>query len=71
VTVTSSGEFNVLEPEQVQAVARAAESELLSALFTVAAFTGLRCPGELRALKWSSIDFTEPDRARREELRAG
>jgi integrase len=57
VTVTSSGEFNVLEPEQVQAVARAAESELLSALFTVAAFTGLRCPGELRALKWSSIDF--------------
>jgi integrase len=47
----------VLEPEQVQAVARAAESELLSALFTVAAFTGLRCPGELRALKWSSIDF--------------
>lgn len=57
VSVTSSGEFNVLEPEQVQAVSRAAESELLAALFTVAAFTGLRCPGELRALRWSSIDF--------------
>jgi len=57
VSVTSSGEFNVLEPEQVQAVSRAAGSELLAALFTVAAFTGLRCPGELRALRWSSIDF--------------
>ena len=41
----------------MQAVSRAAESELLAALFTVAAFTGLRCPGELRALRWSSIDF--------------
>jgi integrase len=57
VSVTSSGEFNVLEPEQVQAVSRAAESDLLAALFTVGAFTGLRCPGELRALRWAQIDF--------------
>jgi integrase len=57
VSVTSTGEFNVLEPEQVHAVSRSAESELLAALFTVAAFTGLRCPGELRALRWSSLDF--------------
>jgi integrase len=29
----------------------------LGAAFTVAAFTGLRCPGELRALRWASVDF--------------
>ena len=36
VSVTNTGEFNVLEPEQVHAVSRGAESELLGALFTVA-----------------------------------
>jgi len=57
VSVTNTGEFNILEPEQVQAVSRAAGSDMLRALFVVGAFTGLRCPGELRALRWSSVDF--------------
>jgi integrase len=57
VSVTSSGEFNVLEPEQVQAVSRAARSDVMAALFVVGAFTGLRCPGELRALRWAQVDF--------------
>jgi integrase len=57
VSVTSSGEFNVLEPEQVQAVSRAAENDQMAALFLVGAFTGLRCPGELRALRWRQLDF--------------
>jgi integrase len=29
----------------------------MGALFTAAAFTGLRCPGELTALRWGSVDF--------------
>ena len=57
VSVTSSGEFNVLEPEQVQAISRAAETDVMAALFLVGAFTGLRCPGELRALRWAQLDF--------------
>jgi integrase len=56
VSVLRTDEFNVLSVEQLLAVARAASSELLSAVFTVAAFTGLR-QGELLALRWSSVDF--------------
>lgn len=56
VTLTASDEFNILEPEQVFAVSRAADATM-GALFTVAAFTGLRCPGELTALRWEHIDF--------------
>jgi integrase len=56
IRIKRSGEFNVLSPEQVLAVAAAAGSEQDSALITVAAFTGLRL-GELRALRWSDIDF--------------
>ena len=48
VSVRRSGEFNVLTPEEVHAIARADGSELFSALFVTAAFTGLRM-GELRA----------------------
>jgi integrase len=58
VTVRHSDEFNVLSVEQVQAVARAAANELLSALLIVAAFTGLR-QGELLALRWRHIDFAD------------
>jgi integrase len=29
----------------------------MSSLFIVGAFTGLRCPGELRALRWAQVDF--------------
>ena len=56
VTVKRSGDFNVLSPVEVEAVARAAESEQDAAIFTVAAFTGLRL-GELRALRWGDVDF--------------
>jgi integrase len=56
VTVRRCEEFNVLSVEQVDAVARAASDDLLAALFTVAAFTGLR-QGELLALRWRHVDF--------------
>jgi integrase len=57
VSVRQVDEFNVLDVEQVHAVARAATDGLLGALFTVAAFTGLR-QGELLALRWRHVDFT-------------
>jgi integrase len=56
VSVKRSGEFNVLSPAEVLAVARAAEDDQDGALIIVAAFTGLRL-GELRALRWSDVDF--------------
>jgi integrase len=56
ITLNRSGDFNVLSPEEVAAVTRSAENEQDAALFTAAAFTGLRM-GELRALRWSDVDF--------------
>ena len=58
VSVRRTGEFNVLTPEEVHAIARADGSDLFGALFVTAAFTGLRM-GELRALRWSDIDFAK------------
>ncbi|SRR6266545_965309 len=53
-----SGDFEVLSPTEVEALARAAESDQDAAIFRVAAFTGLRL-GELRALRWQDIDFAK------------
>ena len=54
--VRRSGDFAVLSPDEVEALAGVAESEQDAALFTTAAFSGLRM-GELRALRWSDVDF--------------
>lgn len=56
VRVRRSGDFNVLTPIEVEAVARSAMDAMYAALFVVAAFTGLRL-GELRALRWGDVDF--------------
>jgi integrase len=70
VSVKRSDEFNVLGVEQVHAVARAASDDQLSALFTVAAFTGLR-QGELLALRWRHVDFANRILHVRRNLPAG
>ncbi len=57
VTVKPTGDFNVLAPEEVMAVARKADDEQDAALFTFAGFTGLRM-GEILALRWGDVDFT-------------
>src|SRR5215217_3492866 len=52
-----SGDFQVFTPGEIRLLASNAESEQNAAIFTVTAFTGLRL-GELRALRWEDIDFT-------------
>src|SRR5271154_5734642 len=54
--VRRSGDFRVLDPEQVHALARAAVNEQDAAIFLTAAFAGLRL-GEVRALRWRDVDF--------------
>src|SRR5215212_6348218 len=52
-----SGDFQVFTPGEIRLLVSKAESEQDAAIFTVTAFTGLRL-GELRALRWEDIDFT-------------
>ena len=51
------GDFDVLTPDEVTLLAGASEAQD-AAVFTVAAFTGLRL-GELRALRWEDVDFSK------------
>ncbi len=56
ITFVRSGDFSVLTSAEVAALARAAVTAADAAIFTTASFTGLRL-GELRALRWSDVDF--------------
>ncbi len=56
ITLKRSGDFNVLSPPEIEAVARAARDDQDAAIFLTAAYTGLRM-GELRALRWTDVDF--------------
>ncbi len=49
-------DFRLVTPNEVEAVARAAELPGDGGLIRVAAYTGLRL-GELRALRWCDVDF--------------
>jgi integrase len=53
-----SGDFNVLTPAEVEALARNAADAQDAAMFRVAAFTGLRL-GELLALRFGDADFSK------------
>jgi integrase len=54
--VRSSGDYDVLGPDEVRLVARAAESEQDGALYLTAALTGLR-QSELLGLTWADVAF--------------
>ena len=54
--VLYSGEFKVLDPDEVRLLITHAKDDQTGVLYLVAAFTGLR-QGELFALRWRDVDF--------------
>jgi integrase len=54
--VVYSGEFDTLDRDEIERLAKAAESQQEAAIYKTAAFTGLR-QGELLALRWEHVDF--------------
>lgn len=54
--VRTSLDYTILQPDEVLLLASHAADQQDAALFTTAAFTGLRL-GELRGLRWSDLDF--------------
>jgi integrase len=56
-TVRYSGEFKVLDPDEVRLLVTHAKDDQTGVLYLVAAFTGLR-QGELFALRWRDVDFS-------------